>query len=1017
MSVHTGSFLQIVRVLCCALVWQTLALPLDAAEKEVDWAAQYLAGLRQRGWHDVALQYLDQAEEDPLASPEFLKRVEFEQALTRVALAKQSVSKRQRQELLDHACREFLSYAQENRNSPQEVEALSQAGNLFAQRALSSLNKADQLPPQAVNQRQALQEASRGLLEKASQALQDLRVSCATQLKAVPKAAALQKDPARRAMRSQLENRQAEAQFLLAKLKLNKARIYPPDSQPYSKTLQEAAKDFLRLYQNYEDKLIGFYGRLYEGRCYQQLGKSQEALKCFDDLVDRPISNPEFRRLVARAFRRRAEIHLAAGNFEDAIQECRQYLKESRNDELRKPEWLAVAYRLASAYEAQSQTPEVGKEAKRLRNEARKLLREIARHPGEFQQVARAALASPGGGDQKIVVKTFEDAFIAGKEALEQMNSSRLAAKLAAENNPGSVGNLQQQAKLHQSQALHYLETGMRLADEDTLLEKLLSARYYLCWLYWEEGRVHEAALIGDFLARRYPENQYARVAAKVALAAYERIYQEARGLNAEQAVYEAEQLTRIAQLIITRWPESDEAAVAMNLLLNVALRDNRIAEAETLLNRLPAANRGGAELSLGVSLWKRSLAPEGKASEEEILKLKKRAVELLSRGFESLRSQGAPSSAEVVGALYFAQALLAKGESQRAVEVLQHPQVGPLTLVRKKDATTRDPKIAVEVYKTALRAFVSVAPPQRDRAREIMQALEAAYGDSGNGGAQLTQIYLSLGVQLQRQISDLTTSGQVDKASAVAGAFEDLLERVTEQSGADKSWTIQNWIAQTNLQLGQGLRGQAAQAYFEQAEAVYRSLLAEAEEDPDFAPSKIAILAVKKRLGDTLQAQQKFADAFNQYTDILRTKPNMLELQQAAATTLQQWGRAEKDPKILENAIRGTLPQDNKKNLVWGWLRLASLADNAKRRSLQSADANSPQVKKYHDLFFSARLQVAQARFDAAQLATGSDREKQLGKARQSLTSMQRLYPELGGPHWKAAYLKLLKQIENTSS
>ncbi|MCH2115147.1 MAG: hypothetical protein MK171_09605 [Pirellulales bacterium] len=1003
--------------------WIGLASPLvdakSAAAKTAaatDWASLYVDGLRQRGWHDVVLEYLDRANQDPLTSDGFLVRIGYERAISQAAVANQTPGARQRQKLLATAAAGFLKYARENPNSRLEVDALGRAGNLFVQQCLSELARADRLPKTAAEERRTHHQSARTILDQAVQSLEKLCVSSTTQLESVPKGAALQNAPDARALRDFLENRKAEAQFQLAKLLIEKSRTYDEDSPPHKKTLQEAATSFAQLHNDYRQKLIGFYGRLYEGRCYQLLGKAKDALECFDDLVDQPIANPDFRRLVSRAYRRRAELHLAADRSEEAIQECRAWLDEAHKAELGQKEWLAVSYRLANAYEAQARTPAGSKDAKRLRSEARKLLREVARGPGEFQREARVALTSSGGSNEPPVVKTVADGMAAGKEALEEMNSSQLAARLAAKNNPGAVGDLQQQVKLHQSQAKHYFRLCQDLADDDTPPEKLVSARYYLCWLYWEEGRLPEAALIGNFLARRYSEHHFAPVAAKLALAAYERMYNEARRTDAAEASYQAQQLTQMADLLISRWPESAEAPVATNILLNIALQDNRIADAEAILNQLPAASRGQAELSLGGSLWLQATTDNPDASAEEQAKQKKRALDMLSMGFESVRTREDPSEPVAAGALFLTQALLAEGEYLRAIEVLVDPKVGPLTLVHKKATVARRPKFIRDVYKAALRAFLSVTPPRREEAHKIMGALEASYGSDEDASEQLTRTYLSLGLQLQRQLTSLAATGQKAKARAVAGAFEDLVQRVSDRASGSESWKIQNWIALTNLQLGQGLHGETAARYFTHAEDTYRALLAKAAEDPKFAPSENAVLGARKRLGDCLLSQRKFAESYDEYITILQAKPNLLELQQATAAALQTWGTADKNPAKLELAIRGTQPQTDKKNLVWGWLRLSTIADHQRRKALQTAGENSAETKKFHDLFFASRLQVSRARFTAATLAGGDSYKQQLRKAKQSLTSMQRLYPKLGGPQWKTAYLKLLKEIEDAS-
>ncbi len=1013
LSLPTASFARLMRSLLVALTTLLIVAPLHA-----NFADELLAGLRKRGWHDTALEYLDEAAKDPLATPAFLEKLGYERASTQVSLARQAAGEKKRRALLLEAAAGFQRFAAEKSNSPHQLQALATAGNLFTEQALYATNKAAKLPEAAQKQREQLHDTTRDFLNQAKKPLQTLLEQCEAKLKSLPKAAERQKNRGAQASRQQLLGKQAEARFLLAKLDFEKSRTYAPGSKAQQKTLKAAAKAFEKLYQDYEDKLVGFYGRFYQGRSYQASGDLEEALKCYWDIIDQPpIANKDFRRLVAKATRYRAECHLAVDDLEKAIEECRQWLDESRGPELSEPDWLAVAYQLATAYEAKAANSG-SSEAKRSRTAARKLYREIAKNSGEFQHDAKAKMATTGSRrEQPALVKTFDEAFAAGKDALEQMNSAKLAAKLSKENNPSAYESLADQAKADRIAATQYFEQASRLADDETDSEQLVTARYFLCWLFWEAGRLDETAVIGEFLARHYPENKYAPGAAKLALAAYERLYKSAKQAG-DPTDFEAQQLAEVAELLATRWPESPEASAALNLLINIALRDNRLPDAERILERLPPAGRAAAELQLGGAIWNRFLRASRKNAEpdEATLALKQKAGQLLAQGFKTLKAKSQATTAEATGVLYFAQFLLADGAAELAVTALEHSAVGPLSLIENNSPAAQRAEFVQETYKVALRAYVSVEPPQREQAQAMMSALESAIGDRGNAQQKLISIYVSLGLQLQQQISTLTTDGQTDKARAVATAFEDLLARVTERAGAADDWKIQSWIAQTNLQLGQGLRGKDAARYYQQAEAAYQTLLKKADQDPKFAPSPIAILATKKRLADCLQAQQKYAEAFQQYTSILQSKPNMLELQLAAATALQQWGTEAKDVQRLEKSIRGAEPQANRKNLVWGWLRLAAIADQAKRKAERKAGGKPDQsgkVAKYQNLFFEARYHAAQARFAAAKLATGTVRQKQLRKARQSLESMKQLYPDLGGPQWKNAYLKLLKQME----
>jgi len=1033
---------------CCArsllrpLLAMAILLAMAESLSAADLAAEFLQGLRQRGWHDVAMEYLDRAQEDPLAGSEFLDRIDFERAITEVALARVALQEKQRQALLEQATARFQAFASSHRESPFYLDALTQAGELLNEQALISLSKADQLLSQAgasqagagqtADEQKRLRVAARELFSKATQVLDTLLKDCESKLASLPKAAKLQRDAEARAARQKLRDSQAKGKLRLASIGFEISRTYPEDSAEYSKALDEATKAFTKLSEDYEGTRAGYFCILFEGRCQQAAGNFKKALESYDYVIDQPSPDSKLRMLMARAYRRRAECFLATGEFDKAIGECRDWLSDARGAERRASHWLAVAYRLAEAYQAKSKDLPDRNEVSRLQSDARKLYREIARVPGEFQNRAKAALATVGGKLEPVVANSFREALVAGKEALGQMNSSSLAARLAEENNPEAVEDLRAQAEQNKKAARQYFEKSLRLADDETPLDGLLAARYYLCWLYWQEERLHESAVIGNYLARRYSDSKFAPIAARLALAAYERLFNEAKrsdNANDGSLQFESQRLAAIAQLIIERWPDSDDAGTAMNLLINIALGEGRLDEAEQLLGKLPEDRRAAAQLSLGGSMWTRYLqmtAGKPASPTEEVATWKDRANKLLSSGFEQFR-QGdrvsRPSSAEATAVLYLVQLLLAEGESDRAVQVLEDPKAGPLSLVADEAAIKQRPEFARETYKAALRAYVSVDPPQRDRAQQMMKSLEAAVGDKKGAQRRLTNIYVSLGLQLQRQISELSAAGKTAKANAVAASFEDLLKRVTESVGkkGGDAWKIRIWIAQTNLQLGSGLRGNNALRYFERAENIYREILAEVKKDAKFAPSEIAVLGVRKRLGDCLQSQQKFEEAFQQYTQILEKNPNMLELQRATATALQSWGAEKGILEKLELAILGAMPQKNGKNLVWGWLRLAKISDHEYKKAKRATDRLPPNKKKaaekkaakYRDLFFEARYHAAKARFEAAQAVGGAAGKKHRQTAKRSVGSMTRLYPGLGGPKWQQAFDDLLKQIE----
>jgi hypothetical protein len=1001
------------RTLGCFTIALCMVFPAAAQERPVgDYPTQFLEKLRERGWNDVALEYLEEAQNDPLASPEFLADRDYHLAVTRTMLARQAVGEKERLSQIDRAIADFQAFAAAHPESPRYVDALSQAGNLLAEQALLALNKADLLPSSAADEQESLRESARATLEKASAMVNEMLESAEERIANLPRGAALQTNKANVHLKQDLQSKIAEGMFLAANLLFEKSRTYDQDSNQRTQTLDQAAAAFQQVQKEYENKLVGFFAVLYEGRCYQAAGDYEKALDTYNDLTSQPVGQADFRKLIARAYRHRIECHIAEEDFEKAIEEGTMWLDESSSDEREQPEWLAVAFRLAQAYSEQAENEDDGK----LRTEARRLYRDVSRQPGEFQDEARTALALSGSEEIKPVdVKNFGDAFAAGKSAIEQMNSSQLAVKLAANNNPEGVADLEQLAEASRAAALKYFQSAIELADDKSPTEEVVQANYYLCWLLWNEGRTVEAAELGQKIADKYPNSPFAPTAAKITLAAYERLFLEAKKSNSEASISAAgERLRNIAELIVGRWSESDAASNATNLLISLALKENDFTEADRLLAALPEKSRGAAGLTLGASLWSRYLEQSAKkenAYDPATDELKSRATQLLAGGYESLAgTNGEISSTQAAAVLYYVQALLAENKANEALKVLENKQVGPLALMTRNTGAEHEQAFALEASKAALRAYLSVDPPRTNDAMAMMEQLEKTAKAAGKDPGQLTGMYVNLGLQLQEQITQLTEAGDKDKAQSVAGAFANLLERVAAQ-GDSQSWAVRNWLAQTSLQLGSGLSGEAADRYLGQAEKAYQDILDAAAKDSKFAPSELAILAVRKKLGETMQARGNFADAVEQFTAILAQKPNMLELQQSTAASLQAWGIAKKDPAIIDQAIRGTKPQANAQNLVWGWLRLGTVADGAKRKAEQTGDGAA--AAKYADVYFSARYEAAKARLAAGKIATGESQIKQFDTVRQSIVALKQLSPDLGGKVWAPKFEALLKEAE----
>src|SRR6266700_2451293 len=135
-------------------------------------------------------------------------------------------------------------------------------------------------------------------------------------------------------------------------------------------------------------------------------------------------------------------------------------------------------------------------------------------------------------------------------------------------------------------------------------------------------------------------------------------------------------------------------------------IRANKLDQAQKYLDKIPtdSAQRGSAELKMGQALWSSYLdnskqirdwengvqpLPEGAdlpARKKELEDLKARARQTLVDGVERMRKSGEVSRVLVTAVLSLAQIYVDTNEPVKAVELLEDPKIGALTLVEKND-------------------------------------------------------------------------------------------------------------------------------------------------------------------------------------------------------------------------------------------------------------------------------------------------------------------------------------------
>lgn len=1017
--------MRLVPAFLCASAIASAAIAVEPAE-------EFVKALEARGMHEVALEYLDQLKTSPVADDAVRRKIPYLRGTALIEQSRQAADVTARSKLLDEARQELERFAEANPHSVQGAEAQLQLATVQMSRGQELVAQAVQLPNDATYaaQRKKFGNDARVFFADARETLGRAEAIYSAELEKLPPTATTEVRNEAGSKRQEYRARVAQLRFLSAQTQFESAQSYPPEADEFRKLNESAAQELSAIYDEFaRTLLVGLYARLYEGRCYQAIGKLQEALGCYEELIGKDNVLPAFRKLIASAVRHKAEVLIAQKKYDAAIESCKACLKSAHRDEEKQPEWLAVRFRLAEALTKKGDVaPEDSPERRRLLAESREVYRTVAKSPGEFQVAARIAATTSSDGkktdQKKEEPKTFQAAYDLGKDALSSYNSAKTALPTAERNNPTAVPELKAQMESSKEEARRYFRVATTLVEDDTDPKVLNEVRYFLCWLYWESHDYYRAAVLGEFLARRYPDHPAASSAAKIAMASLEQLYNQARSVKGKKdsGEFESRRISQLAQFIARRWPGTDDADAAFGVLVNDAIRTGRIEDAEKLLSQTSAQSRPRLELQLGNAMWSRYLemSQPGQARPPDngaLDKLKTAATKYLRSGFDALRKESPVSEPVATAGLYLAQALLSDGKYAEAIALLEDSKAGPLALVAGDNPMASRPQYAIEAYKAALRAYVSVAPPDEKKAMNTMHLLERVVqenSDAAKSAEQLNRIYIGLGVALQKQMEELHDAGKEQEAKRVAATFAKFVERIGKQQDT-ANWPTRVWLAQANYAIAveeapvaqqkagtPTILNPSAKIYFTKARDAYQQLTKEAAVNPKLAPSASAVLAAKIQLGECYRALGQYQQALDTFSEVLFEKETSLAVQRAAALTFQERAQRE-DSKWFEEAIHGGYKlKTTGQNRIWGWVKIAQVAQRASRTNEQ-----------FRDAFYEARLNIARCRYLAAMKQSGDARRQDLVKAKQDIQTIAQLYPDLGGERWKGQYDELLKNIK----
>jgi hypothetical protein len=1001
-------------LIVCGLGVILAACPVALAEEPT---RAFLDGLRERGYHDVALDYLESMATSPLAPLELKEVIDLEKAVTMIAASRTERDSEIRIQRLNEAQELLRKFIREHAQHMKLNVARTQLGNLIVERARLKVDDSKKGNSQPI-----LAEAKE-LYEEAYKVFGEQQADVRAQLEKFPKVLDVADDEQAKLAerRTQLRADYLQTLLLAAAIREETADTVPAEAKQYRELLTEAAQQYEEIYKKYRTRLAGLYARMFQGRVNQKLDKFRDALGFYVELLDQPDSPEEFRILKTKTLRLAMDCWLdpSQKKYFEAIRRGAEWTMKARPAEERDPDWLYIRLGVARAYLMQAEAaanekPPNGRLVTRSRNESRKHAQAVAQHESEFRRDAQQLVAELGGSgvsDDSPVVQNFAQARKAGSDAFERITPTATAMRELQKQFSAATGDakdeLQQRVQQAQQEldaarhdALEFFRLALTLADRDTPSDDVNLVRYLLSYLYFNEQMYYDAALIGEFVARRNPDSTSARQCAQIAMACYLQLYSQD---PASEKHFETERVISISQYIVDRWPGQAEAEDALATLIPFMINARELEDARRYLGQMsPNSPRQAASaLKVGKAMWQTYLRKvqervpnetaiePGAAMDGNLDEWKTETRDILRGGLKGLAKDIPIDNPIITAILSLAQAEVETQQPQAAVAVLEDPTWGPLTLVRKNHPATKSEGFDEETYKTALRAYISSlataesSEAAMQNARQIMDEMQIRIGSTPEGKGRLIAVYVGLARDLEEQL----TAANPQTRQALSRGFETFLSQLS--ASADEL-NVLNWVAETFASLGAGFDTTAqltpeARKYYEQSAAAFRGILDKVELTPDTRTQ------VKVRLAGVLTSQRRFDESLQIFKEILEARNMTLNVQVEAARALQDAGR-------YDDAMTGMFvdPATNK-NVIWGWGRIAKVT------------ASFP---KFKDVFHQARYNLAKSRFQLAQTKQGGERGKLLGLAMQDISLTKRLYG-LGDENWTKRYDTLLKQIQ----
>lgn len=994
-------------------------------------AERFLEALRENGYYDIALVYLDSISNSPAVSDDFRKILPFEKAETLIKSTANIRNVDEWESVLDEA-QKLLSESAQLADTP-ELQARSQRyeGNLLYRRARVYMRRSEDDRLTVSEQQELMKKAQEQLQQsmtvynKARTSLKDL----ITNFQIDPD------DPNSAAKKKTLESTYTKVRIRSPLIMEQLADTYPPGSENQKKYLTDAASEYGKLWESYFRYAAGLDSCLFAARCYYKLGDYDRSISYLQEIFSLNDST------ALRGLKRKAMV-LATDAwmkkepypYDDVIANFQPTVERLTRAELRIPDWQRIQVELARAYRKKAEGLEAeksGQNTGRINNfnrDAVKLAKSISRIPGPHRDMANTLLEQWNLSvnieeEEAKPVESFVDAKQKGTDHVAEVEiilgeiatakAALSAARTDAEKSiaQAELDEAKDRLNTEANRALAMFEMALTMADDETTRADVNSLRYLQSVCHFAMTNYFESALIGEFLLDRYPNVNGSRQASGLVVKSYSILHDAAPDENKE---FEKNRLMKTCNVIVERWPGSNEAGDAASTLTQMALLNKNFDNAEKYYAMIPDGH--SRQMMLGIRIGqKRWFDYKDKLKQHESdpnsmpkAKLDASLVSAKTYLKDGLKAAdpGKLTYDLALGSLLLVDAHLETNDVDMAINQLESAGIAPLDLIKEKHPAIMESSASDlfvrETFKVAVKAYLAALGDHPDdnqwvdKAQGVIQQMrdDAAVSNDPQAQAKIVVIYRMIASQLKEQFDAIH---DIDKRKAFAKNLARFLESIEKES--DDPRTIL-WAGSTLMSVASSLSTQTtsvdAKPLYQQAVKAFDRVEKLGLQDP-----KLKIELTRQR-AIAMRGLGQYEKALAALAEILKKSQSNLTVQLDAAETLQQWGKAAKLPRAYGEAMMGAVKERDPKtkrpvNLVWGWRKLVqALRDNP----------------KFEDAYYQSLYGLIESRLEYGKLENS---QKAIDSALKELTNAQKRHSEMGGPKWKDRFNQLSLKIKQS--